>query len=350
MKNSTGMHSPSKSSIVGTPVRSAGGSPGKRFRTTGSITMCDNVSTINLVVFCFAVYAAYNWGLLEGKSQGILGGQGLNAKALADRRVFDGDASSSSIRGIRLDSSAVSEEVSCTSAPDSIRADSPCECEHGTCFFGKCFCSPGWSGENCDNGQDSICENEHDLRCLYSEMGGVLRTPPALWKQASKSELAGWIRLRKTWNDRSDEHEKSFDSYKILQKRQELGDVMEIGCGPFTQSNWIMDVTKINATSITLVDPNVLNYATEVENCAYKGGQLRGLPTRLFASGGEAAQFEQTYDTIVMINVIEHCYDAYKIFANLHGSLRAGGVLVLHDRWCVHDVRMFTRECTTLWL
>eukprot|EP00041_Stephanoeca_diplocostata_P009768 m.152354 g.152354 ORF g.152354 m.152354 type:complete len:710 (+) comp17891_c0_seq2:509-2638(+) len=327
--------SPGGSNLNGTRSRFATRaqlSPSKRSHTAKSIAVCDNVSTVQLVVFCCAVFAAYNWGLLEGRSTLVqlddriaYNGNGNDA---VDRRVFHRDMTHSE----SADATGVSHEDS-SDAMQLTRADAPCDCNHGTCFFGKCFCSPGWTGEHCESGRDSTCKNDQDLRCLYSEMGGVLRTPPALWKQASKAELAGWIRLRKTWNDRSEEHENSFDGYKTLLQRQKLGDVMEIGCGPFTQSNWIMDVTKINATSITLVDPNVLNYATKVENCAYKGGQLRGLPTRLFASGGEAARFEQNYDTIVMINVIEHCYDAYKIFANLHGSLRPGGILVLHDRW-----------------
>jgi SAM-dependent methyltransferase len=40
----------------------------------------------------------------------------------------------------------------------------------------------------------------------------------------------------------------------------------------------------------------------------------------------------QAYDLVVMLNVLEHCYDASVIFDKILSILQPGGVFVFHDK------------------
>lgn len=46
---------------------------------------------------------------------------------------------------------------------------------------------------------------------------------------------------------------------------------------------------------------------------------------------GAEVPFPRQYDTVIMVNVIEHCSDAIKIFTNLYNAVKPGGVLVFED-------------------
>lgn len=113
-----------------------------------------------------------------------------------------------------------------------------------------------------------------------------------------------------------------------------LGKVLEIGCGPWTQlgfmldqrSDWIVD-------SITLWEPGADKYMKNVATCAYKDGKLRGRPVEVVSKGAEHINASAVYDTVVMINVLEHVQNMYQLLNKLHQALKPGGVLIFNDRW-----------------
>ena len=73
--------------------------------------------------------------------------------------------------------------------------------------------------------------------------------------------------------------------------------------------------------------------------CSYKTGHLtlsnaKGvdtLQTTILPVGGEDLNASNAFDTIVMLNVLEHTFDALRVLSNTHRALRPGGALVFMD-------------------
>jgi hypothetical protein len=83
------------------------------------------------------------------------------------------------------------------------------------------------------------------------------------------------------FGDRVGEALQGFRHYKKV--RVPLGHVLEIGCGPFTQSGFLIDELRSRGvdpgvTSVTLADPGIESYLVNTPGCAYKDGKLRGYP------------------------------------------------------------------------
>jgi 2-polyprenyl-3-methyl-5-hydroxy-6-metoxy-1,4-benzoquinol methylase len=68
-----------------------------------------------------------------------------------------------------------------------------------------------------------------------------------------------------------------------------------------------------------------------------------GYEVRTHAVGGEGINFRRaTFDTVVSINVLEHCQNAFEYMRKIHQVLKPGGQLIFHDRvydgfWSVID-------------
>jgi SAM-dependent methyltransferase len=58
---------------------------------------------------------------------------------------------------------------------------------------------------------------------------------------------------------------------------------------------------------------------------------------RLLATSIEDMPVEGTYDLIVIINVIEHCYDIDRVFGNILKIAKPGAILVFADRYYDHE-------------
>lgn len=133
-------------------------------------------------------------------------------------------------------------------------------------------------------------------------------------------------------DDRSADHLAGFDNYQQLPPY--LGHVLEVGCGPWTQlgflldqrRNWIVD-------NITLWEPGADAYVRDVATCAYKDGNLRGRPVNIVSKGAEAIVDVEKFDTIVIINVLEHVQDMYAVLGRIYAALKPGGILIFADRW-----------------
>ena len=53
-------------------------------------------------------------------------------------------------------------------------------------------------------------------------------------------------------------------------------------------------------------------------------------------------KFHEVFDTVVMLNVLEHVTNAFIILQNIYNSLKPGGVLIFHER--IYDANNATRD------
>ena len=171
--------------------------------------------------------------------------------------------------------------------------------------------------------------------CYYSEKYGFARISMDLWKAAQKGEKALWASSGVD-DDRGAENEEGFDGYRAL-KGQKLGRLLEVGSGPFTQTKTILAAIRAqgvepSVSEIHVGDPGVDDYLKDVEHCSYRSGKLSGYPVTTHTLGGEELDFDEEFDSVVSINVIEHCRDAFQYIEQMHRALKPGGILIFHDR------------------
>jgi len=201
---------------------------------------------------------------------------------------------------------------------------------HGKCFIGLCVCSAGYLGSSC-NGHDatvfasrSHCcgmmlssERYDDLlnKCRlrlevahnvtsasarkgivgkaaagnspcghmlarfdvchnWNQNAGVSSISFPRWKLAQLFETTTWEQMSKTIKggvkeDREGRHLVMFDDYRSLFVQQ-FERVLEIGCGPFTQSYQLFKKTRAVITKeLVLLDPLMEDYLSNVKNCRY---------------------------------------------------------------------------------
>lgn len=193
-------------------------------------------------------------------------------------------------------------------------------CDHGICFLGKCFCAAGWTGSSCskpDSRHVKECEKDE---CYYSSDLGVPIVSRERWLKAQNEEASLWNTCTSCIDDGREHHARGFNFYKSMS--QPIGNYIEIGCGPFTQTVGIFGTyrqdLRPNIQSLTLLDPNLLNYAQNVEKNSYKDGKLLGMPAVLIGGPSENFPICEHYDTLTVINVAEHVQNIYEHLVSSH--------------------------------
>jgi len=255
---------------------------------------------------------------------------------------------------------------------------------HGTCFFGKCFCYPGRQGSNCEKTLSPAnpwytkdCPNllpdvkstfEMDtafeklggkINCTPSNSGppsnltycaflcyahpeyGVATIPRSIWAEAQRSELKIW-NANMGRNDRSSEHFEGFKDYSIFTEGENLGNCAEIGTGPWTQFRGMLHKRPdVKVTSFTVIEPGADFYMKHTPFCAYRyPGKLMNFnesfnhtfPTFVKSNQGELHEHRQ-FDTVMVMNVIEHTENAFKFLKNAYHTVKPGGTLIMHERF-----------------
>ncbi|UJR13233.1 hypothetical protein I4U23_000255 [Adineta vaga] len=210
--------------------------------------------------------------------------------------------------------------------------------KHGTCLIGKCFCQSGYDGIDCEKilQQRKIksCIKNNDDTCFIHPLYGIGEVPVERWKMAVTKERSVWNTQH---HDRWHDHLAGFHNYEMLPN--ELGDMVEVGCGPFTQTLSILRLKnkQVNIKKLTLWDPNAKDYMKRVKHCSYKNGTLRGfdfIPTTIVSAPSEEMNiYINAFDTILIINVLEHVQNAFQILQNIYNSLRPNGILIFGERW-----------------
>ena len=239
---------------------------------------------------------------------------------------------------------------------------------HSTCFLGKLFCHPGyfekncsiriqpanpWYTDDCPNlnrdvtysndlsfellSQGKNCTKDNFIsgisKCAYlcfsHPFYGVAQIPLLVWQQTLNNEVEAW-KYAEGVDDRGIEHKINFNRYEDLPSN--LGYFIEIGSGPYTQTQFIRDK---NFDSITFLDPGSDVYQAFTKNCNYKNGMFFGRRVKVLNYGAENLHNDPSfgrYDTLMSINVIEHVTDAFLVLSNLYMALRKNGILIYHDR------------------
>lgn len=173
----------------------------------------------------------------------------------------------------------------------------------------------------------------------YDEQFGIVSVDAKRWTAAQEVERKTWFSFFPHFtDDRSEEHQQRFNNYQALP--MQCGDVLEIGCGPFTQSRSILNGRVIN--SLTLLDPLLAEYLDH-PHCSYRDGKFYGYPVSLLSIPSEKLPGSMSFDLVICVNVLEHVQDAGLVIKKLLAAIRPGGYLVLgefcHDDY--HPSRAF---------
>lgn len=192
---------------------------------------------------------------------------------------------------------------------------------------------------------------------------GVVQVPKSRWQLAQRYEKRTWMEASShATDDRNEEHAANFDDYEVL-RDETFSRAIELGCGPFT--NLRVLGKRLRIASCVLLDPLIQSYLGH-RHCTYRHGKVvvegsrinevlgkskfrrairrlirvarpgaleQGIPIELLvASPIEEMPDCGKFDLVVMINVIEHCYDINTIFDKVLMLCRPGTVFIFHDR------------------
>jgi SAM-dependent methyltransferase len=131
------------------------------------------------------------------------------------------------------------------------------------------------------------------------------------WRRAWGDDWNHW------WKDR-------FDGYRFLPL--ELGDYIELGCGPYTNTRLVLEGR--SARRVVCSDPLIRSYITFRGRWlaeAYESGRVE-----IDDHPIEEAPFPPgSFDLVVMINVLDHVRDADLCMETAIGLVRPGGYFVL---------------------
>ena len=169
----------------------------------------------------------------------------------------------------------------------------------------------------------------------YLGENGILNVSRERWETAQRYEHAEWmIRGTAANDDRNLYHKDTFEGYECL-NNIDVNSFMELGCGPFTNARIILEKFP-NIKEVTLLDPLINDYLKH-PHCKYKSSTLdlqsgRSVKANLIPSSIERYDADETFDVIVMINVLEHCFDIPKIFSNVDRILNVGGIFIYADK------------------
>jgi len=204
---------------------------------------------------------------------------------------------------------------------------------------------------------------EHSDQTYLDPHDGVVRVPKQRWQQAQRYERDTWmVANADASDDRNTSHRDGFGGYAALGGGT-FQHAIELGCGPFTNLRLIGQHCTINRCS--LLDPLIEEYLKH-PHCTYDRHALRTTETRLSEILGrtlpgralrrllraampgtitrripvgellpmpiEEMPARKIYDLVVMLNVLEHCYDATVIFDRILSILQPGGLFVFHDK------------------
>jgi SAM-dependent methyltransferase len=182
-----------------------------------------------------------------------------------------------------------------------------------------------------------VFENENAVNKLtqindskfYNEIEkGVHKVDKERWLSAQKYEKKTWMGNLMIKDDRNYEHLDRFEQLSSVVGMFDNPKVIELGCGPFTNVRLMTDI--LNPSEITLLDPLINEYVNH-PNCYYKNHSLNQVPVKTVNSPIESFTTEEKYDIVIMINVIEHCYDVNLIFDVIQNTLKNGGVFIFSD-------------------
>ena len=116
--------------------------------------------------------------------------------------------------------------------------------------------------------------------------------------------------------------------------------MIELGCGPFTNLRYIVQECKVG--KVSLLDPLINEYLNH-PYCFYNGEYLycdlnkdnskKVEIDNLFNIPIENLETTNKFDLVVIVNVIEHCFNIPKILGIIDNLLANDGIIIFHDRY-----------------
>jgi SAM-dependent methyltransferase len=210
---------------------------------------------------------------------------------------------------------------------------------NGENLLGRCFCMPGWAGEHCETETTKVTCTHKDDKCFFSPDAGVFAISYARWEMSQEAEKRTWNKISngQATFDRTDEHMTDFDEYKpVGEIGANLGNFMEVGSGPWTQSYWMMKSRQFKVDRYVVLDPGVISYVGNVKSTVFRRGEIPGYEgkTVVINGGGEHLDiFEESFATVMMVNVLQHVHNAVMMLRNIYNSIKPGGLLIFSDCW-----------------
>ena len=195
-----------------------------------------------------------------------------------------------------------------------------------------------------DEQAETFLKTKNDLEFFNEEEQGIHKVPEERWKMAQKYERRTWMELSlSTKDDRNFDHIEKFDSFNTIKDEfSNKNSVIELGCGPFTNLRLLTDM--FANSQLVLLDPLINDYISH-ENCSYKTGSLNGKKVSLINSTIEefnpnnySYEIPDKFDAVIMMNVIEHCFDVNAIFDKILQILNKDGIFIFADVY-FKDVR-----------
>ena len=180
----------------------------------------------------------------------------------------------------------------------------------------------------------ALIDEKNELK--YFEEGiGIKKIDKDRWAEAQYYERKTWCNspAKGMITDRNEEHFNNFNNYQLLY--YVLGNdlsVIELGCGAYTNLRYILPIIEKRVSSVHLLDPLINDYILNSPNCTYKNGVLMNCPVKIFDTPIEEFTVSQKYDLVVMINVLDHCYDIDIVFEKILTMLNKNGILVFNER------------------
>lgn len=176
---------------------------------------------------------------------------------------------------------------------------------------------------------NELLQINNDLPFFDSSEKGIHKVPKDRWIKAQKYEKKTWMNNFGAKDDRNYEHLNRFENMQSLKNlKLENTSVIELGCGPFTNLRLLTNV--LTPKKITLLDPLISDYLNH-PNCTYKTGKLNDISVTTIKSPIENFETSEKFDVVIMINVIEHCFDVDSIFTKIKSILNKDGVFIFSD-------------------
>lgn len=191
---------------------------------------------------------------------------------------------------------------------------------------------------------EPFLKERNDLAYFNEEEQGIHKVSKERWKIAQEYERLTWMeRNPYTKDDRNLDHFEKFESFKSIQQELKTKkSAIELGCGAFTNMRLFVDL--LDSPHITLLDPLIHSYIN-LQHCPYSNGKIGEHKVTLISSSIEeftpANHTYETpgkYDVVIMMNVIEHCFDVDSIFNKILSIMNENSLLIFADVY-FHDVK-----------
>jgi SAM-dependent methyltransferase len=178
---------------------------------------------------------------------------------------------------------------------------------------------------------EEMIKEKNEFKYLIDE--SIMTVDQERWEEAQHYEKKTWmVSNRHISDDRNYEHFNRFNSYESLteyQKTNKIENVIELGCGPFTNIRTIINILP-ELKEVDLLDPLLNDYLNH-PNCFYKNKKILDYKITTYSIPIEKYDFNKKYDMVLINNVLEHCYNIHKIFEIILSILKENGLLVFSD-------------------